>query len=237
MKINNEMRIGMFVVLVVFFLGALTWRAGDIEIRNGGYHIKVHFKNIDGVALNAPVTVNGLEVGRVSDIHILYGEQTTMEAVLWLRDTVKLHEGTEAFIKNLGFLGEKYVGLTTGDDARPFLKPNSIVIGNEPASFEKLLSQGGKIAHNLEEISTQLNERLKVNADSIDSIISNLDVSIQDIASISSKINETLNANQQPIDDIVGNVNRATKNLEEMSFDLKENPWKLLYKDKKRRQR
>lgn len=234
MKINNETRIGMFVVAVIILLGMLTWKAGDIQIRQGGYTVRAHFKNIDGVALNAPVTVNGLEVGRVSDIDILYGKQTVMELTLWLRDHVKLREGSEAFIKNLGFLGEKYVALTTGDDERPFLKTGAVIIGNEPPSFEKLLSQGDKIAGNLEEISTQINERLKVNAENVDSIVANLNVTIKDIASISSKINETLSSNQGSFDQIIDNVNSMTKNLEEMSFDLKEHPWKLLYRGRKR---
>ncbi len=234
MKINNETRIGIFVVLVIIVLGVLTWRAGDIQIRRGGYELKAHFKNIDGVALNAPVTVNGLEVGRVSDIQILYGQHTVMELTLWLQDHVNLREGAEVFVKNLGFLGEKYVALTTGDDGRPFLKEGAVIIGNEPPSFEKLLSQGDKIAGNLEEISAQINERLKVNADEVDSIVANLNVTLKDIASISAKINQILTANQGAIDQIVVHVNSTTKNLEEMSFDLKEHPWKLLYREKKR---
>ena len=234
MRVNNETRIGIFVVFVVIVLGILTWKAGDIEIRNGGYEIKVHFKNIDGVALNAPVTVNGLEVGRVSGIDILYGKQTVMEVTLWLQDHVKLHQGAEAFVKNLGFLGEKYVGLTTGDDDKPFLKPGETIEGNEPASFDKLLDQGGQIAVNLESISKQLDERLKVNAQSIDSIVANLDVTLKDVASISSKMRGYFESDEAPMNQIVINVEQATKNLEEMSLDLKENPWKLLYKEKKR---
>lgn len=234
MRMNNETRIGIFFVFVVVLLSVLTWRAGNITIRKGGYEIRVHFKNIDGVALNAPVTVNGLEVGRVSGIDILYGKYTQMEVTLWIQDHVKLHEKAEAFVKNLGFLGEKYVGLTTGDDGAPFLKPGAIIIGNEPASFEKLLSQGDKIAKNLEEISTQVNKTLKTNAESIDSIITNLDATVKDVASISAKIRETLDTNQGVIGEIVQNVNQATQNLEEMSYDLKENPWKLLYKEKRR---
>lgn len=234
MKINNEMRIGMFVVVVIILLGVITWQAGDIQIKQGGYEVDVHFKNIDGVALNAPVTVNGLEVGRVSHINILYGKQTIVELTLWLKENVKLHEGAQAFIKNLGFLGEKYVALTTGDDEKPFLKPGAVLVGNEPPSFDKLLSQGDKIAGNLESISTQIDDRLKINSQALDSIVANLDITLKDVASISSRINATLTSNQDLIDQIIANVNRTTKNLEEMSFDLKEHPWKLLYRGRKK---
>ena len=234
MTINNETRVGIFIVLAVVVLAVLTWRAGDFDFRNGGYEIKVHFKNIDGVALNAPVTVNGLEVGRISDINILYGKQTIMEVTLWLRDSVKLHEGAQASIKNLGFLGEKYIGLTTGNDGRPFLHPGETITGEEPPSFDKLLDQGDRIAVNLESISSHLNKRLEINAESIDSIIANLDIAVRDAASISSKIRAFMETNNGSMNRIMSHVEGATQNMEEMTFDLKENPWKLLYKEKTR---
>ena len=234
MKINNETRIGIFVVSVVIILGILTWKAGDIRIRKSGYEVLAHFKNIDGVALNAPVTVNGLEVGRVTNIDILYKKETVMQVTLWIEDHVKLRQGAEAFIKNLGLLGEKYVALTTGDDSLPELKAGEIIIGSDPPSFEKILSQGDRIATNLENISTLLSARLETNARAIDSIVFNLDNTVRDVALISSNIRERLDSNQDTIDGIFLNVNRATKNFEEMSFDLKENPWKLLYKERRR---
>lgn len=237
MKINNETRIGIFVVVVILMLGSLTWKAGDIKIRQGGYEIKAHFHNIDGVALNAPVNVNGLEVGRVSGIDILYGKKTVMELTLWLKEGVKLHESAQAYVKNLGFLGEKYVGLTTGDDDKPFLKSGAVIVGNEPPSFEKLIGQGTKIAENLEQISMQLNDHLKTNSASIDSIIANLDVAVKDVASISSKVRKAFDSNDGAINDILLNVNKATKNFEEMSYDLKENPWKLLHKEKTKKRK
>lgn len=234
MKVNHETRIGMFVVFALAVLGILTWRTGDFDLHKGGYEVKVHFRNIDGVALNAPVTVNGLEVGRISDINILYGEQTLMEVTLWLQDSVKLHQGVQAFVKNLGFLGEKYVGLTTGDDQLPFLRPGDIIIGQEPTSFDKLLDQGDRIADNLKSISSQLDERLQVNAQSIDSIIANLDSTVRDVASITAHMREIVESSNGSIGRIVANVEGATGNLEEMTFDLKNNPWKLLYKEKER---
>ena len=76
MKINNETKIGVLVVFVLVGLAALTWEAGDFDFSPDGYEMKVHFLNIDGVALNSPVMLNGFEVGRVTDIKILYEEET-----------------------------------------------------------------------------------------------------------------------------------------------------------------
>ncbi|HRZ40665.1 MAG TPA: MlaD family protein [Candidatus Omnitrophota bacterium] len=237
MTINNETRIGIFVVVVAVILAVLTWKASDLDIsRSGSYEIKVHFRNVDGVALNAPVTLNGLEVGRVSGIELLYGPETKVEVILRLNEEARLHHGARAFVKNLGLLGEKYVGLTSGDDTKPFLTAGELIQGDEPASFERLLSEGDKIAKNLEQITSEINERLKVNSQVIDNILLNMNDSLSNVKSISATVNERLNANGGRVDDMVINLNKASKNLEEMSYDLKLNPWKLLYKSPKKAQ-
>lgn len=231
--VSNEAKIGILVLAVIAILGVITWQAGNFDFNPQGYELKVRMKNIDGVELNSPVTLNGFEVGRVTAINIIYGEETFVEMTLWLRKEAKIHAGTEAFVKNMGFLGEKYVGLTTGNDWEPFLAPGAVVEGKDPGSFEKILSDGQDIARNLKEISAEINERLKVNSDSIDDVMENLRVSMRNIAQITGTVNERLDTNKLLIDDTVKHINAASLNLEEMSFDLKHNPWKLLYRPKK----
>ncbi len=233
MKLNNETIIGILVTVVALILVILTWKAGDFRVSVEGYEVKVQFNNIDGVEKNAPVTLNGLEVGRVKDILILYGEKTRVELTLWLDKTARLHKGAKAYVKNMGFLGEKYVALTTGEDGEEFLPEGSMIEGQDPTSFDKLLAEGEVIATNVKEISQELNERLKVNSANIDNILTDMRSTMKNLASISNNVNERLEVNEHLIDDMVVHLNGASKNLEEMSYDLKINPWKLMYKPKK----
>ncbi len=235
MKINNETKIGILVVGVLGVLVILTVRAGDFHVVKKGYEMKAHFHNIDGVELNAPVMLNGLEVGQVKVVNILYGEETIMEVTLWLNEEAKLREGARAYVKNMGLLGEKYVGLTAGEKNAAYLPPGSVIMGIEPGSLEKIFADGEVIAANLKEISQEINERLKVNNASIDEIIANIKVASKNIASISDNVNQRLAVNDKLIDDLVSNLNLASKNLEELSYDLKINPWKLMYKAREKR--
>jgi len=235
MKINNETKIGLLVIAVLVMLGYITWEAGEFSFAPKGYEVKVRFHNIDGIETNAPVTLNGLEVGRVNDIKIKYEEKTVVELALWLKSHAKIHEGAKAYVKNMGFLGEKYVGLTTGDDTKPFLQSGAVIIGQEPTSFDKVLEDGEEIAFNLKEISQQINERLKVNSEAIDDVIQNMRLTMKNVTSISDQINAHLTGHKEDIDAMLVNFSATSLNLEELSLDLKENPWKLLYKPKKRR--
>ncbi len=234
MKVNNETKIGILVVVVLLGLGILTFQVGDFDLGDKGYPVYAVFKNIDGVEENAPVRLNGMEIGKVKSMRIIYEPATKMELTLWIKEGYRIREETKVYVRTMGMFGEKYIGLSTTVDDAPFLKPGARVAGEEPADFEKLLVKGEAIANNLKEITDNLNERLKINAESIDDIILNIRKASKDIASISVNVNERLTLNQGKIDSIMGNLDSATQNLEEMSADIKENPWKLLYKPRKK---
>ena len=118
MKFNNEIKIGTMVVLVLAALAYLTIKTGDYDFSPDGYELKAHFYNIDGVDQNAPVRLNGLEIGRVKTIKVLYGDDEKMELALWIDEGTKIREGSQAFVKNMGLFGEKYIGLTIGEPGR-----------------------------------------------------------------------------------------------------------------------
>jgi len=232
MKINNEIRVGMLVVFVIASLVAITLKAGDFNFAKEGYEIKVHFYNIDGVEESSPVRLNGMEVGLVKKMEILYGEDTRMELTLSIEEGIKMHEGCSAYVKNMGLFGEKYIGLTIGDTKKSYVQPGAVISGIEPANFEKMMADGEVIAANIKDISVKVKERLDVNQDSIDEIVENLRVASGYVSSISANIDERLDVNKGHIDNILTNFDSASENFEEMSYDLKLNPWKLMYKRK-----
>src|SRR3989338_10196489 len=140
MKMNNETKIGIMVFFVLIGLAFLTLKSGDFNLSKKGYHIKAHFRNIDGVNMNSPVMINGFEVGLVEDINIIDVEdEVKVELTIWLKNSALLRQGTKAYVKNLGFMGEKYVGLTSGDKGGAVIKDGDLIIGQEPANFDKLV--------------------------------------------------------------------------------------------------
>ena len=233
MKINNETKVGILVVTVLATLFVLTWKAGNFRFAQSSYQMVVTFKNIDGVALNSPVMLNGFEVGRVVHIQVAYGDNPHVQITLWLKGETKIPRGTKAWVKNMGFMGEKYIGLVMSGNAQGYLKPGEVIAGEEPSSLENIMQEGEKIAVNIKEITQQMNDRLKVNSAGIDDVVSNMRTTMKNIASISANVNERLEANKGTVDEAVGHLNASSRNLEELSCDLKANPWKLLYKPKK----
>lgn len=233
MKFTNETKIGILVSIVLAMLVILTVKAGNFNFGRKGYIVKVRFINIDGIEKNTPVMFNGFEVGLVKAITIKEeADRTVMELDAWIEDGVKIREGSIAHVKNMGFLGEKYVSLSAGIPSSPYLAPGDMILGEEAADMDKLLKDGQAIAAHVKEAAANINERLQKNKESIDQIIGNLDVTMVHMVSITQNVDERLKVNQEKIDDMVENLRTTSVNLEEFSDDLKVNPWKLLYRPK-----
>jgi methyl-accepting chemotaxis protein len=109
-----------------------------------------------------------------------------------------------------------------------------VIIGQEPADFGKLVADGQDIAKQLKEISTNINERLQTNKDNVDQILTDLNKTMGHLSSIVGNADQRLDVNSAKIDEIVDNMAKLSKNLEELSYDLKLHPWKLLHKSKEK---
>jgi phospholipid/cholesterol/gamma-HCH transport system substrate-binding protein len=219
----------------------MTVKAGNFNLFKKGYTIKAVFTDIDGIDTNSPVMFNGFEVGIVQDVEIIYEKEIKLLLTLFINEGVHIKEGTEAHIKNLGFMGEKYIALNSGNAQGALMKPNSVIIGVQPTDFSTLISKGEQFVNKLDQIAGNVNERLAVNKDNIDNILSDTSTALSNLSDISSTINDSLNKNEASIDSILenfekmsSNLNMASDNLEDMSLDLKLNPWKLLRKPKER---
>lgn len=235
MSMNNESKIGVLVAVVLLILAVLTWKTGNFSFIPDGYPLKVRFADVQGLEKNAPVTLNGYEEGRVKDIHVVYDDVPQIELSLWLKSEAKISSNAKASIRTMGFMGEKYVAIEMKDSKEGFLAPGALIKGEEPASLEKLLVTSTTMMNNLKEITDDINVHLKDNHAKIDNLIVNLSSTSENLHSITSNIDERLAINGGHIDDMIQNFDDTSVNLNEMSYDLKLNPWKLLFKAKEKK--
>lgn len=238
MKLSNEAKVGLMVAFAVVLLGVLTVKTGKIKFSSKGYEIRIQFQNVDGISVNSPVMFNGLEVGRVKEIMVVDDQAgTRMELLVWLRQDVRVRKGARAYVKNMGFMGEKYVGLTAGDAFSSQLLPDALIVGQEAADLDKVLREGQDVVKELKGITSNINGRLTKNAQAIDRIFTNLDTSMAHVADISTQINTRLKVNEENIDGIMASLRNSSGNLELLTYDLRENPWKLMYRPKGQKQK
>ena len=123
-----EILVGVFIaagLLALFFLAMQVSNLGALNTGDS-YQVKANFDNIGSLKVKAPVTMAGVEVGRVSQI--LYDKERFHAHVTLTiyAEYDQIRDDSFAKFLTAGLLGEKFVGL-------------------DPGGSETLLQGGGRI--------------------------------------------------------------------------------------------
>jgi phospholipid/cholesterol/gamma-HCH transport system substrate-binding protein len=115
---------GAFVLLgfaALFFLTTQTTSRGLAFLKPPHYDLIAKFDNVGDLKVGAPVSMSGVEIGRVQKIDF---DSTEYKAVVLLRldqRYSKIPTDSDASIYTQGLLGGKFIGLTAGG-AETYLK-------------------------------------------------------------------------------------------------------------------
>ena len=121
---TTDLGTGLFVLLgfaAFFFLTTQTTSKGLSFGSKAHYDLTAKFDNIGDLKVGSPVTMAGVEVGRVASIDF---DSREYKAVVQLRMDArfdKIPTDSDASIYTQGLLGGKFIGLTAGG-AETYLK-------------------------------------------------------------------------------------------------------------------
>jgi phospholipid/cholesterol/gamma-HCH transport system substrate-binding protein len=215
-KFGNELRVGIFFILCVLGLLYLVFSTGKVHVRDEGYNIFVVFDDVSGLKQNSPVMVNGLEVGRVQEIDVLYDQgKTEVKLKLIIGRGIKIWDDPKVSIKTLGLMGEKFIQIAS-TEGEGFVKPGEVLKGTPAMDIDVLLEEAQGLTGD------------------VDSLITNVNSLTDEVKKLAANLNYTVESNQDSITRIIKNLEGATGNFDEFSADLKRNPWKLLHKAKEK---
>lgn len=138
-----EILVGAFVAAGCVALFFLAMQVSNLGTVNSGdsYRVEARFDNIGGLKVKAPVTLAGVEVGRVLDI---YYDPKDFRAVAVLGiysqyDTIP--DDTFAKILTAGLLGEQYVGLDPGGSEGVLKAGSEIAVTQSALVLEEVIGQ------------------------------------------------------------------------------------------------
>lgn len=158
---GKQWKVGLTVIvaLVVGIVGVLLiGEQANMFRRKARYFVM--FNNVSGLNAGNPVQLNGVGVGRVTEV-ILPEEPGQNDIVVWLtvdlRYADRIRKDSEAKIKTLGLLGDKFIELTSGSVEFPAIDPYGGQIATAPASsLDELLASGEGLMDNVMSISFSL---------------------------------------------------------------------------------
>ncbi|MDP8986001.1 MAG: outer membrane lipid asymmetry maintenance protein MlaD [Pseudomonadota bacterium] len=146
MRKSNALNLGTgaFVVLGFAALFFLTTQTTNRGLTFGGtphYDVSAKFDNIGDLRVGAPVSMSGVEIGRVVNIDF---DTREYKAVVLLRLSSKYNQiptDSDAAIYTQGLLGGKFIGVTAGG-AETYLKDKSQIEFTQSAFvLENLIGQ------------------------------------------------------------------------------------------------
>ena len=134
--------VGMFVAIGIGAVLFLALKVGNLVSFGSvpGYRLEARFDNIGGLKLRAPVKAAGVVVGRVERIEL---DPMTYQAVVAMKvdNGYEFTTNTIASILTSGLLGEVYIGLDAGGDAKMLADGGKITKTQSAVIMEKLIGQ------------------------------------------------------------------------------------------------
>jgi len=232
-EFNLEFKVGLFMLAAMIGLGAFIFSVSDSSVLKKEKTIKVIFGFANGLKKNAPVRIAGVDEGLVKNVRLFFDRtdsKTKVEVVLWVREDTQIPGDSVVTVNQLGMMGEKYVEIFPGSDTKNFFQDGQMVIGKDPIAQEAISERVMEVSGKLEDAIGGVN-RLISDQENIDSI----GTTLKNLSSLTGSLDSIvydMKAGKGTIGKFLYDE-RIYDDLEGLAADLKENPWKLLYRPKK----
>ncbi len=228
MKITKEIKTGILVIAsIALFIWGYSYLKGR-DLLNEYKIIYVEYDNVEGLASNAPVTINGLVVGKVSNITL---QNTTGKLVveLQVKSNFPFSKSSIVAIYEPGLIGGKQIQIipdfedknlaVNGDTLKSDVKKGLTDLVADKLSplqekVEKMVVNADLLLKNLNDVlDTKSKENLK-------SSISNLNETLAGFNTAAKNVNAILGDNKGKIDGTLTNLNKVSSDFTKISDSL-----------------
>jgi phospholipid/cholesterol/gamma-HCH transport system substrate-binding protein len=207
---RTEIRTGLMVVLAALVAAGAIFIVGDFRnFFTPKMKIFVEFDRSHGLKEFAEVRYAGVKVGEVEAIRLTKGSPPRVELETEVRRDAGIKKGSEARIKTLGFLGERYVEIEPPEKGGALLPDNARLVGRSSAQLEDI----GII---LGDLSEQIGETRK-NLDAIlgdKTFQADLKASVRRASELTDELKGILAENRPAIRATLGHARSASREMD-----------------------
>ena len=163
-EVALKLRVGLFVlVALAVFLGmvyALGARARLFEAR---YTLHADFVEVGGLTEGATVRLAGVQIGRVSGVHLpgAPGGKVRVDLNIAKRFGDRIRRDSIARIETQGLLGDKIVEISVGTAATPAASPGEVLAARGPTDFGRVISEGADTARDVAALVVALRQTVE----------------------------------------------------------------------------
>jgi phospholipid/cholesterol/gamma-HCH transport system substrate-binding protein len=196
-KISAEAKVGLLVIVGSLLLLYMTIAVGKYQFgEKKGFVLTAAFDSVAGLDIKASVRMAGVKIGSVEEVDIL---NNRARVTMRINQDIRIPRGSEAVIKTLGLLGEKYV---------EFIPPRAGKLrGAGPAAT--YYEQGEEV-------------QATVSPSDVDRLINQLSEISGDIKLVTGSLSRVLGtrSGEQSMEDLLQDLRRTMSNIKDFSYTL-----------------
>ena len=204
---SQTARVGAFMLVALIVLGVFIVKIEELPLgsKGGRTRVQATFVSVAGLDEKSPVRIAGVRIGLVEKVELL-GDRAVV--TLALEPGVKLHRGAHAEVTSLGMLGDKYVELYAGDLDAPLLEPGTVLSGESPTGFDKVLKTVGDVGEDVKAVTGSLRQSLGGPEGQ-----RRLDDIVENIRQLTAEVKAMVANNRSNVDATLGNFREFSETL------------------------
>ncbi|MGL5206374.1 MAG: MlaD family protein [Acidaminococcaceae bacterium] len=158
MKGTSEVKVGAVALGALAIFMAIISFLGTFSFAGGGYRMSVIYDQVGGLKEGHVVRYAGVDIGTVRAVKV---EGNKVQAVLKIKEGIKVPRGSSFSIGSDGMLGEKFVAILppASMDGR-FIEAGEEVQGSQGAGLEEFMASSAKVLEKVEGIADAMNNVL-----------------------------------------------------------------------------
>ena len=228
MKITREIKTAILVIasILLFIWGYSFLKGRDLLTNYKTFYVQ--YDNVEGLVNSAPVTINGLTVGKVNEIKFL-DATGKIQVSLQINSDFPFSKSSIASIYEPGLIGGKQIMITPNFKDNSVAETGMILKGDVKPGLTSLVAERlTPLQEKVEKMVASADDLLKnVNSildaktkQSLKSSIVSLDSTLIQFKKASKNVNEMLAENKGKFNSTMTNVDKASANFSKISDSL-----------------
>ncbi|MGC6430583.1 MAG: MlaD family protein [Jejuia sp.] len=229
MKITKEVKTGVLVLAgIVLFIFGFNYLKGK-NLLDSSRIFYAEYENVEGLVPSTPVTINGLAVGKVTDIGFKEDGSGILEVELVVESDFEFSKNSRAELYETGLIGGKAIAIMPAFDGAENAKSGDKLQGGLKAGLSELVNQRltplqEKIEKMMVSADVLLNnfndvfdDKTKAN---LKSSISGLNQLMDEFSNTSKSLNELISSEDSKLNKSLSNFENVSSNLSKVSDSI-----------------
>ena len=155
------LRVGIFVLVgLAVFIGAIYALGARARLFEPRYTIHADFTEVGGLTEGATVRLAGVQIGRVSGVHLPPdpGGKVRVDLTIARQFSDRIREDSVARIETQGLLGDRIVEITVGTAKTAPVEPGGVLAARDPVDIGQVVNESAEIVKSVGALAESLRQ-------------------------------------------------------------------------------